>query len=116
MAGAAWLLAVPASATEASSTEEVVRAAMSRYHLKALIVRVTSGGNDVYTAALGESMTGVPATPAMHFRNGAMAFSYMATTLMELVDEKKAHSTRKSRATSRACLTRIALRCATSPT
>ncbi len=90
LAGAAWLLAVPASATEASSTEEVVRAAMSRYHLKALIVRVTSGGKDVYTAALGESMTGVPATPAMHFRNGAMAFSYMATTLMELVDEKKA--------------------------
>jgi CubicO group peptidase (beta-lactamase class C family) len=90
LAGAAWLLAVPASATEASSTEEVVRAAMSRYHLKALIVRVTSGGKDVYTAALGESMTGVPATPAMHFRNGAMAFTYMATTLMELVDEKKA--------------------------
>jgi CubicO group peptidase (beta-lactamase class C family) len=89
LAGAAWLLAAPASASEATSAEEIARAAMSRYHLKALVVRVTSGGNDVYTAALGESMTGVPATPAMHFRNGAMAFTYMATALMELVDEKK---------------------------
>ena len=62
---------------------------MSRYHLKALVVTVTENGKDVYTAALGESMTGVPATPQMHFRNGAMAFTYMATALLELVDEKK---------------------------
>lgn len=34
-------------------------------------------------------MTGVPATPAMHFRNGAMAFTYMSTMLMELVDRKE---------------------------
>jgi len=31
----------------------------------------------------------VPATPAMHFRNGAMAFTYMSTMLMELVDRKE---------------------------
>jgi len=30
-----------------------------------------------------DSMTGVPATPDMHFRNGAMAFTYMATLLLE---------------------------------
>ncbi len=65
------------------------RHAMKRYHLKAIIVRVTSGGKDVYTGALGYSMTGVPATPAMHFRNGAMAFTYMSTMLMELVDRNK---------------------------
>lgn len=34
-------------------------------------------------------MTGVPATPAMHFRNGAIAFAYVATLLMEYVDEHK---------------------------
>ena len=34
-------------------------------------------------------MTGVPATPDMHFRNGAMAFTYMSTMLMELVDQSK---------------------------
>ncbi len=62
---------------------------MGPSHLKAIIVRVTSGGRDVYTGAFGYSMTGVPATPAMHFRNGAMAFTYMATALMELVDAKR---------------------------
>jgi len=34
-------------------------------------------------------MTGVPATPAMHFRNGAVAFAYVATLPMEYVDEHK---------------------------
>jgi CubicO group peptidase (beta-lactamase class C family) len=62
---------------------------MGQYHLKAIVVRVTSGGRDLYTRALGESMRGVPATPQMHFRNGAMAFTYMATALLELVDRKK---------------------------
>lgn len=69
--------------------EEIARSAMARYHLKAIIVRVTEGDKNVYTAAFGESMTGVAATPAMHFRNGAMAFTYMATMLLELADQKK---------------------------
>jgi hypothetical protein len=57
----------------------MARDAMKRYNLKAIILQVRSGGKIVYTGALGESMTGVPATPAMHFRNGAMAFTYMGT-------------------------------------
>ena len=42
-------------------------------HLRAVIVRVTSGDQEVLTEAVGESMTGVPATTDMHFRNGAVA-------------------------------------------
>ena len=34
-------------------------------------------------------MDGVPATTAMHFRNGAVAFQYVTTLLMEFVDEHK---------------------------
>ena len=34
-------------------------------------------------------MTGVPATADMHFRNGAVAISYVSTLLLILVDEKK---------------------------
>ena len=34
-------------------------------------------------------MTGVPATTDMHFRNGAVAISYVSTLLLQLVDEKK---------------------------
>jgi len=65
------------------------RAAMTRYHLKAIVVRVTSNGRNLYTGALGDSMNGVPASPQMHFRNGAMAFTYMGFMLMEFVDLKK---------------------------
>ncbi len=62
---------------------------MKTYHLRAVIVRVTKGGKVVTTQAFGPSMTGEPATPAMHFRNGAVAFAYVATLLMEYVDEHK---------------------------
>jgi CubicO group peptidase (beta-lactamase class C family) len=63
--------------------------AMKEYNLKALIVQVTAEGRRLYTEASGESMSGVPATPGMHFRNGAMAFTYISTMLLELVDQKK---------------------------
>ena len=62
---------------------------MAANHLRAAIVQVRSNGNPVYTRAFGESMTGVPATAGMHFRNGALAFTYMATLLLELVDQEK---------------------------
>ena len=73
------------SATQAA-IEQAARESMATYHLKSLIIRVTSDGEDVYTAAMGESMTGVPATPDMHFRNGAMAFTYIGQIFAKLVD------------------------------
>ncbi len=82
-------LAPAADVPSASAIENIVRSSMAASHLKAAIVQVRSNGTEVYTGAFGDSMTGVPATPDMHFRNGAMAFSYMATLLLELVDQKK---------------------------
>lgn len=80
----------PANAqSQAATIEGVVRQSMTTNHLRSLIVQVRSNGADVYTAAFGESMTGVAATPQMHFRNGAMAFTYMSTLLLTLVDQKK---------------------------
>jgi len=58
-------------------------------HLRAVLVQVTIDGQQVVSQAVGESMTGVPATTDMHFRNGAVAESYMSTLLLMLVDEKK---------------------------
>lgn len=55
--------------------------------LESVILRVTADGREIVTTALGESMTGVPATPAMHFRNGNIAISYMGTALLRLVDQ-----------------------------
>lgn len=81
--------AAAAAAPSPASVESVVRSFMTTHHFKAVIVQVRSNGNDVYTGAFGDSMSGVPATADMHFRNGALAFTYMATLLLEFVDQKK---------------------------
>src|SRR5580704_15826824 len=80
---------VVAQSQQASGIAAIVRKAMTTYHLRAVIVRVTKGSQVVTTQAFGPSLTGQPATPAMHFRNGAVAFAYVATLLMEYVDEHK---------------------------
>src|SRR5580693_3726542 len=80
---------VVAQSQQASGIAAIVRKAMTTYHLRAVIVRVTKGNQVVATQAFGPSLTGQPATPAMHFRNGAVAFAYVATLLMEYVDEHK---------------------------
>jgi len=61
---------------------------MSQRHLRSVIVRVTVDGK-IITKAYGESITGVPATTDMDFRNGAVAISYVSMLLLQLVDEKK---------------------------
>lgn len=79
-------VASPTSGAGADEVIALVDAAMEQYHLKAAIVRVLSDGEEVVTIARGESMGGVPATPEMHFRNGAIAITYMPTALLILVD------------------------------
>ena len=78
-----------ADPARAAAIDEVVQEAMKARHLRAVVVRVTVDGAEVVTKAYGESMTGVPATVDMHFRNGAVAISYVSTLLLILVDEKK---------------------------
>ena len=75
--------------TKADAVMRAVRDTMASEHLKAVIVRVTVDGQEVVTEAVGESMTGVPAGTNMHFRNGAVAISYVSTLLLKLVDEQK---------------------------
>src|SRR5436305_11317134 len=88
-------LARSASATptsqpdQASAIAKIVQDAMRTQHLRAVIVKVTQGDKVITSKAFGESMTGVPATTAMHFRNGAVTFAYLGTLLMEFVDEHK---------------------------
>jgi len=79
----------PADSALAGAVDRTVQEAMRARHLRAVIVRVTVDGKEVITKAYGESMTGVPATVDMHFRNGAVAISYVSTLLLILVDEKK---------------------------
>jgi CubicO group peptidase (beta-lactamase class C family) len=77
-----------APSDQAEAIVALARDIMSKQDVNAVILRVTIDGQEVVTAALGESMTGVPATTDMHFRNGAVAFFYVSTLLLRLVDQQ----------------------------
>jgi CubicO group peptidase (beta-lactamase class C family) len=76
-------------APSSSAVADAVRNAMEVGHLRAVVVKVTRGDQVVIEQAFGTSMDGVPATTDMHFRNGAVAFAYLGTLLMQFVDEGK---------------------------
>jgi CubicO group peptidase (beta-lactamase class C family) len=80
--------ATPATSPTPDPAEIVAIAedAMAELHLRAVLLRVTIDDEEFVTHALGESMTGVPATPDMHVRNGAVAITYISTALLRLVD------------------------------
>lgn len=78
----------PANQTAMADTlTRIVEDTMRSEHLNAAIVKVTIDGKDVLTSAFGESMAAVPATTDMHFRNGAVAISYVSTLLLILAEE-----------------------------
>lgn len=62
--------------------EEVAR----ERDLTSVLYRVTRGDDVVAHGAWGSSMTGVPADTSMHFRNGNVAFAYMATLLLLMAE------------------------------
>ncbi|MEU9702904.1 serine hydrolase domain-containing protein [Streptomyces sp. NPDC047981] len=68
---------------------EIAHKAKNELALNSVELRVTIDGHEVATDALGQSMTGVPAEPDMHFRAGSVAFAHIATGLLQLVEEKK---------------------------
>ncbi|MCT4351649.1 beta-lactamase family protein [Streptomyces sp. Je 1-79] len=67
----------------------ITRKAKNDLKLNSVELRVTIDGREVVTDALGESMTGVPARPDMHFRAGSVAFAHIGTALLQLVEERK---------------------------
>ncbi|MFF0431168.1 serine hydrolase domain-containing protein [Streptomyces sp. NPDC004327] len=77
----------PARHGPAAEILRIAERAKKDLDLRSVILRVTVDGREVITTALGESMTGVPADPAMHFRNGNIAISYLGTALLRLVDQ-----------------------------
>ena len=79
----------PSPSKQAAEITKIVEDAMASIHLKSVIVKVTKGDDVIIRKAFGESMTDVPATPKMRFRNGAVAYQYMGNLLMQLVDEKR---------------------------
>ncbi len=92
MACPAELVEVAGTCTPAKEViakiDEIVRASMAKQDLKAVLAGVAIDGKPLLIRAWGDSMTGVPATPDMHFRNGAVAIAYMGTVLLQLCDER----------------------------
>jgi CubicO group peptidase (beta-lactamase class C family) len=70
-----------------AAIEGAMATAMTEHDLRALIVRVTRDGREVYTGALGESMTGVPATTDMRVFNGAVAYTCLGELLVMLAQQ-----------------------------
>uniref|UniRef100_A0AAU2JL26 Beta-lactamase family protein n=1 Tax=Streptomyces sp. NBC_00049 TaxID=2903617 RepID=A0AAU2JL26_9ACTN len=68
----------------------IAEQAQREFGLNSVILRVSSDGREVLTTALGQSMTGVPAEPSMHFRSGSVGIVYMGTVLLQLVEQGKA--------------------------
>ena len=70
-----------------AAIEECVRAHVGEHGLRAVLYQVSIDGQPMVANAIGESMTGTPATIEMRFRNGAVAIGYISTLLLVLVDE-----------------------------
>lgn len=91
---AATLASVLASAAAAAGYaghagyEAALDRAMASYPLKAVLIGISEDGEEPWLAARGESMTGVPATPDMRFRNGAVAITYLGMLLLRLAEEE----------------------------
>jgi CubicO group peptidase (beta-lactamase class C family) len=74
---------------EAQQTAEVVQSRFADDKLGATVVGVWSGGKPVVVGALGESMTGVPATVDMHHIAGNISNAMLSTVLLQQVEKGK---------------------------
>lgn len=99
-AAAAGALALPATmrATRQATPETgaapsaddliaITQGVMDDLHLRATILQVTIDGDVLVSTALGDSISGVPTTTDMRFRNGAVAISLISTLMLTLVDD-----------------------------
>ncbi len=75
--------------TVARHVVDIARTVMASQDAKAVILRVDIGNRTVVNRGFGVSMEGVPATPNMHFRPGAMVIPMMTTLLLELQDQHR---------------------------
>ncbi|MFN8025767.1 MAG: serine hydrolase domain-containing protein [Acidimicrobiia bacterium] len=78
-----------ASTQTARDAAAVVQSTFTEQSLGAVVVGVWKNGKPLLVGALGESLTGVPATADMHHRAGNLTASMLTTVFLQLVDEGK---------------------------
>ncbi|MCC9609266.1 beta-lactamase family protein [Blastopirellula sp. JC732] len=66
---------------------QLLQTEFKKHGLAALLCGVWRGEENVLSLALGDTMTGVPATTAMHFRTGGVTLSSVSYLLLQLVDQ-----------------------------
>ena len=66
---------------------DIAKTAKQQYGLNSVILKVTQGKRNLLTAAVGESMTGIPADTDMQFRTGSVGIAYMGIILLQLAQE-----------------------------
>ncbi|WP_275821955.1 serine hydrolase domain-containing protein [Aquibaculum arenosum] len=76
-----------AVAEVAEDLAAAVQDAIEEDGLKAVLLAVEVAGKPVLTHAWGKTMTAVPATADMRFRNGAIAIAYMGVLALQLQEE-----------------------------
>ncbi len=74
-----------AATDEAAASAEVVRSIFEDELLGSVIIGVWRDGDPVLVGALGESLTGVPATVDMHHRTGNVGHGLITTLLLQQV-------------------------------
>jgi CubicO group peptidase (beta-lactamase class C family) len=87
--GPACVSSPPPARGQARAILDIINRNRRALKLRAVVARVTEHGRDVWTGAVGPSMTDVPARPAMRFRAGSVAIAFMGTILLQLVDERR---------------------------
>jgi D-alanyl-D-alanine carboxypeptidase len=76
------------SQVHSKEIDEILSRIKEKYGLAAVIVGMASGNGKIATYALGNSMTGLKATPNMHWRIGAVTHTMYATLLLRYVDKR----------------------------
>lgn len=91
------LLGAPAPADPGSphldptQLTQQLTALKQRHKVRALVAKVMQGDREVLSLALGDSMTGVPATTDMHLRIGGISQTFTGTLVMMLVERGRLH-------------------------
>ena len=67
----------------------ITRSLMATEDAKGVIVRVDIGSRTLINRGLGVSMEGVPVSPKMNFRVGAMSIPFQTTIALQLQDERR---------------------------
>jgi D-alanyl-D-alanine carboxypeptidase len=76
-----------ATGTEAAEAADLVRSLFESESLGAVVIGVWRAGEPVLVGALGETLTGVPATVDMHHRTGNIGHSLVETVLLQQVEK-----------------------------